>query len=226
VEVNMKKRIFCMALWLGIAAGGWAQSLNLKVGLLYPSQNSDLWQINRENLATTKSDLLNAYYAAEYETPVGRYATVAIEVGSYSRTRHTEYRDYEHTDGTPVYQNFSLRLTPIEGTLRIYPNGHRRDFCPYLGLSAAVYAWTFEQWGEFINMQTGQVTEGNAITRTFAAGFAARAGILLRMQRNIGLTVEGKYNYAKGQLSGDFDGFELFDLSGFTGTVGLNFYFN
>lgn len=209
-----------------LAVAGSAQSLNLKAGIFYPQQHSDLWDINTDNLTGGRADMLNAYYGVEYENPVGRYATIAFEIGNYSRTRYAEYVDFEHQDGSPINQSFSLKMTPIEATLRLYPNGHRRVFCPYVGVGVALYAWTYEQWGEFINQETWEVTEGSAETRSVAVGFTARAGFLFRVRRNIGFSIEGKYNYAKGRLSDDFQDFELFDLSGFTATAGLNFYFD
>ena len=49
-----------------------AQSLNLKIGSFYPTMDSDLWDINRENLVFDKADMLGVYWGAEFEFFVGR----------------------------------------------------------------------------------------------------------------------------------------------------------
>lgn len=212
-----------LAVWLASMALG-AQSYNLKIGLFQPSLKSDLWQINLENLAFKKSDMKNTYYAFEYEFFLNRYSSFSVELGSYNRNLYSEYRDYEYEDGTPIYQNLSLRITPLELSYKFYPIGHRRVFIPYLGVGGGVYFWRYEQWGEFIDFETGDVNEGNAITRTTTLGFNVRAGFILRLQRSLGIAFEGKYQNLSGRLSGYFEGFNQLDLGGFTATIGLNVY--
>jgi outer membrane protein W len=215
--------LLVIIVWLGSMALA-AQSYNLKIGIFQPSLKSDLWQTNMENLAFKNSDMLNAYYAFEYEFFLNSYSSFSVELGSYKRDVYSEYRDYEYDDGTPILQNFSLRITPLEFTYRFYPIGHRRSFIPYLGVGGGAYFWRYEQWGEFIDFETGDVNEGNAITRTTTFGFNARAGFVLRLMRSLGIAFEGKYQFLRGQLSGYFEGFERLDLGGFTATLGLNVY--
>jgi hypothetical protein len=212
-----------LAIWLSSMALA-AQSYNLKIGLFQPSLSSDLWRINMDNLIFKKSDMSNTYYAFEYEFFLNRYSSLSLELGSYNRNLYSEYRDYEYDDGTPIYQNIALRITPLELTYKLYPIGHRRMFIPYLGVGGGMYFWRYEQWGEFIDFETGDVNEGNAVTRTISIGFNARAGIVLRLQRSLGIAIEGKYQYLRGRLSDYFEGFNQLDLSGLTATIGLNVY--
>ena len=220
----MKRTVLTfLAFWLASMALA-AQSYNLKIGLFQPTLKSDLWRINMENLAFKKSDMNNAYFAFEYEYFLNRYSSFSLELGSYNRILNSEYRDYEYDDGTPIYQSLSLRITPLEVTYKFYPVGHRRMFIPYLGVGGGAYFWRYEQWGEFIDFKTGDVNEGNAITHAVTIGFNARAGFILRLQRSLGIAIEGKYQYLRGRLSDYFEGFNQLDLSGFTATIGLNVY--
>jgi len=202
-----------------------AQSLNLKIGIFKPAIASDLWEINLENLAFKKADMLAAYYAAEYEVFMGRRASFTLEIGDYSRTINSEYRDYTWEDGAPIYQNLSLRITPMEVGLKLYPAGHRGIFNPFAGVGVGLYKWTYEQWGDFINFETMDVYEGHAITDTYSFGFNGRLGFVYRFSRSFGVLIEGRYQYLKGELSGDFEEFEKLDLSGFSAVLGLNIYF-
>ena len=53
-----------------------------------------------------------------------------------------------------------------------------------------------------------------------------RLGFVYRFSRSFGVLIEGRYQYLKGELSGDFEEFEKLDLSGFSAVLGLNIYFH
>jgi hypothetical protein len=205
-----------------------SQSVNLKAGLFIPSLSSDLWDINLSNLAFEKADLQNANLSAEFEFFLNRFASFGLEIGNYSRTRYTQYRDYEYNDGTPIYQNVALEITPIEALFTFYMLGHRTTFSPYLAVGGGIYVWKYEQWGDFIDFSDPSlpINEGYAVTKAVTPGFSARVGFLFRPQRMLGFSIEGKYQYAKGSLSGDFADFEPLDLSGLTLSAGIHIYFD
>jgi len=219
-----------MTIWLvvfGLGSGILiSQSLNLKLGLFAPQMNSDLWEIQLDNLAFNKSDMLNAYYGAEFEMYLNRNASVSIEIGAYSRDVYSQYRDYTYLDGSPIYQNVSLRLTPIEANLKIYPMGHRLMVFPFVGAGVSLVAWTYQQWGDVINFEDDSVNEGFAETKTFSVGLNGRLGLVFRFHPRVALALEGKYQYLRGRLSGYFEDFELLDLGGFTANIGINIYLN
>jgi len=218
-----------MAVWLAaICLGGvalFSQSVNLKIGLFVPQMRSDLWETNLENLTFERPDMINAYYAGEYEFFLNRHASFSVEVGSYARTLYAEYRDYTFDDGAPIYQNISLRIVPIEANLKYYPAGHRYALFPFIGVGAGVYAWTYQQWGDFINFEDGSVNEGFAETRRFAFGLNGRCGLVFRFHPRLAFSLEGKYQYLKGNLSDYFQGFDSLDMGGITVNAGINIYF-
>ena len=203
----------------------FSQSLNLKIGLFSPALNSDLWVDNMNNLAFIKADLLAAYYAAEYEIYLNRSTSFSLEIGSYRKTVFSQYRDYTYQDDSPIFQNISLRITPIEANIKLYPFGHRSVFFPYFGAGIGLYAWTYQQYGDFIIFPDAYVQEGFAETRTVSVGFNGRIGLVYRFLPRLALAVEGKYQYLRGQLSGYFEGFDLLDLGGISATLGVNIYF-
>lgn len=220
------KRTIILLLVLALGSGILlAQSINLKIGLFKPSLRSDLWQDNMYNLAFNKTDMLNAYYGAEYEFFLDRYTSFSLETGSYSRDVYTQYRDYTYEDGGPILQNISLRIIPIEANIKLYPFGRRAVFFPFFGFGAGLYAWTYQQYGDFVIFPDAYIEEGFAETRTFSIGFSGRAGLVYRFLPRMALAIEGKYQYLRGRLSGYFEGFELLDLGGITATVGIHIYF-
>ncbi len=202
-----------------------AQSVNLRIGLFQPNMNSDLWEVNMENLYLSEQDMQNVYYAIEYEFFFNPILSLSIEGGQYNKDHYSQYRDYTYDDGTPIYQNLALRITSVELNLRIYPIGHKYAFNPYIGGGLGIHSWDYEQWGDFINFDDLTVDEGYADTKTYTLGFNARAGFLIKFKRTTGFSFEARYLFLKGELSSLFEGFEKFDLSGLSFTAGINFFF-
>lgn len=202
-----------------------SQSVNLKIGLFQPAMNSDLWDINMENLALNKQDMQNIYYAVEYELFFNPIFSLSLEAGHYNKEHYSQYKDYEYDDGSPIYQNLALRITSFEFDLKIYPIGHKYTFNPYIGAGLGIHSWHYEQWGDFIHFDDMTVEEGYADTRTYTLGFNAKAGFLFKITRSVGISFETRYLYLKGQLSSLFEGFNKFDLSGMTFNFGLNLFF-
>ncbi|MBN2400442.1 MAG: hypothetical protein JXI33_08915 [Candidatus Aminicenantes bacterium] len=213
--------LICLALGSGFI---FSQSFNFKIGLFNPSLKSDLWQDNMQNLAFNKTDMLNTYYAAEYEIFLNRFTSFSLEIGKYSKDVYSQYKDYTDQDGSPIFQNISLSITPIEANIKLYPFGHRKMVYPFFGAGLGLYAWTYQQWGDFIIFPGLDIENGFAETETFSVGFNCRAGLVFRFHHRVALTFEGKYQYVRGQLSGYFEGFEMLDLGGITATVGVHFF--
>jgi len=221
----MKRLAICLVI-LGLSSGFiFSQSLNMKIGVFVPSMNSDLWQINLENLTFSKSDMINVCYGAEYEVFLDRHTSFSLEIGSYIKSVHSRYKDYEFADGSPILQDIQLRLTPVEANIKLYPMGRRYRVFPFIGAGVGVYAWTYQQWGQFINFEDDTVNEGFAETRRFAFGLNGRVGLVFRFHPRLAFALEGKYQYVKGRLSQDFEDFGFFDLGGFTANASVNIYF-
>lgn len=220
------KRIVILAALIGLASGAlFSQSLNMKIGVFVPQLESDLWQTNIENLTFDKSDMVNVYYGAEFEGFLNRNSSFTVEIGSYTKTQYAMYRDYEYDNGAPIYQNVSLRIVPIEAGLKFYPMGHRSTLNPFIGGGVGLYSWTYQQWGDFIDFGDFSIYEGNAETKRFSVGFFGRVGFVYRFIAQAAISLEGKYQYLKGHLSGNFEGFEPLDMSGFQVNAGINIFF-
>jgi len=219
------KRTFALLTVMGLASGFlFSQSINFKIGLFSPSMRSDLWEDNMQNLAFSRIDMLDSYYAAEYEVFVNRFTSFSLEIGRYSKEVQSQYRDYTFQDDSPIFQSVSLQVNPIEANIKLYPFGHRTMIFPFFGAGIGLYAWTYRQWGDFVIFPELDVQNGFAETETYSFGFNARAGLVFRFNSRMALALEGKYQYVRGHLSGYFEGFELLDLGGITTTVGLHIY--
>jgi hypothetical protein len=203
-----------------------AQSLTFKIGLFNPTLNSDIWEINMDNLAFDKKDLQGQYYGLEYEQAMSRNLSVFLEGGHYTKDHYSFYSDYEYDDGSPIYQNLALQVTSLELGFKFYPLGQRMRFAPYFGASGGIYYWQYEMWGDFIDVVEGTVDEDQYVEASaYTPGFSGKAGILFRPARNLGFTAEARYQYLKGELSSFFEGFEKLDMNGLILTVGFSINF-
>lgn len=222
------KKLFIILLVALVINGATVQahSLNLKIGLFKPTLDSDLWEINIENLAFSKRDMMDAYYGIEYEFFLNQILSLALEGGFFQKNIYSLYKDWEYEDGSQIYQNLSLSIYSFELDFKLYPLGNRKEIFPYLGAGAGLYAWRYEQWGDFINFEDLSVSQDvYADTDTIDLGFNAKAGFGIRFNRTIGIVFEAKYQYLKGHLSAFFEGFENLDLGGLTFNLGLNILF-
>ncbi|NIM12974.1 MAG: hypothetical protein GTO45_12675 [Candidatus Aminicenantes bacterium] len=203
-----------------------AGSFNFKIGLVQPSMESDLWEINMANLAFEKQDMQSTYFGLEFEHFFGRHLSLSIEGGYYEKEHYSMYRDFVFEDDSPIYQNLALRITSLELDFKFYPVGHRTKFYPYLGGGAGIYRWKYEQWGDFVDAQTWLVSEDEYVeSSAYTPGFNGKAGFVVRFSRYLGVSFEARYLYLKGDLSAFFEGFEKLDMSGFTYSLGLNLFF-
>ena len=212
-----------LALITVLALNAQAQSLSFKIGLFMPEMQSDLWEINMENLVFDKQDMHGQYYGLEYEHFLGRTLSFTIE-GSYYDKAH--YSFYRFDDGSPIYQNVALNFWAMEAGIKLYPLGHRMRFSPYIGGGGGIYRWKYEQWGDFIDFENEVILEDQYLEASkYTPGFNAKAGFVFRPTRNLGLLLEGRYQFLKGDLSSFFEGFEKLDISGFSISVGFTIYF-
>jgi hypothetical protein len=221
------KRTIMLLMVLGLGSGILlSQSINLKIGLFIPSLQSDLWETNLHNLAFNKADMINSYYGAEFEVFLNRYTSLSMEIGNYKKNLYTHYKYYFFPNDSLIFQNISLQITSMEANIKLYPLGHRNVLSPYFGAGAGLYAWTYQQWGDFVIFPEAYIREeGFAETKTYSFGFNGRIGLVFRFHPRVALAVEGKYQYLRGRLSGYFEGFDLLDLGGITATLGVNIYF-
>lgn len=221
------KKIFLIMLSLAMlnTLGLNAQSLTLKIGLFHPAMKSDLWDINMENLAFDKQDMVDKYYGMEYEHFLGNNLSFSVEGGYYEKEHYSMYRDFEYDDGSPIYQNVALKITSMEVDFKFYPVSHRQKFYPFIGAGVGMYYWKYEQWGDFIDFEYDTVLEDEYLeTSTYTPGFNAKAGFVFRFKRKFGVSFEARYTHLQGNLSSFFEGFEKLDLGGFTFNFGVNFF--
>ncbi len=219
------KRILLMLSIILIGFPAFSDILKIKVGQFNPTQNSDLWEINRDNLYLEKKDFEGGYGAIQWEFFTQKNISFSVEVGSYSKSLWTSYRDWEWEDGSPINQRLSFNVVPIEANANIYPGGAHRPIAPYFGGGIGIYIWKYIQEGDFVDFTTWDVFSGRFETSTTGIGANLKGGLSWRISRTIGFFGEAKYVFLKDDLSSDFQGFEKFDVGGLYLSLGISVWY-
>lgn len=252
----MKKYLMVILVMLIMTPGLiFSDVVSFRLGYFTPRAESDLWQIEFENMSFMKSDFQSTLFGFSYEYFINRQISFALSIDAYSQQQtgyYLGYVGYEDYDGDWAYPDvyrgdfdpshvFSVNITPIQASIKLTPFGRGHMIIPYVGGGAGIYIWSVKLQGDMVDFSDEwyDVQEGVTIypiygvdareESRFALGFHGFGGVMVPVGRRISLEAEFKYNFAQGKFSDDeyagFAGFEAFDLSGYTIFFGLNYWF-
>ncbi len=162
----MKKYlIILLALILLTPSLAFSGILTFKIGFFVPQAQSDLWDIEFENMNFGKTHFYNSGFAFSYEYFLTRELSFTIGVDSYTKNKGGIYEDYFGVYGTVfgiaddlafpneyegdfysdemfnIFHSFSVSITPIQFSLKITPLGRKGKMIPYIGGGVGVYIW-------------------------------------------------------------------------------------
>jgi len=250
----MKKTLILLtALILFIPSIVFSDIVSFKVGYFIPKANSDLWEIEFENMDFTKSSFQNTNFGFGYEYFLSREISIVLNISSYNKNKPGAYLDYvgeniesydyafDYGEGYAITHTFSVSITPIQASLKLTPMGRKAKIIPYVGGGVGVYMWNVRLYGDMIDFDDPWIDEDWNVeiypidyydTREenrFSIGYHVFGGIMIPVANRISLEAEFKYNFSKGTLGKDpdwgFQGFEPFDLGGYHISIGLNYWF-
>ncbi len=215
-----------------------AVSLGVKGGLFQWRAQGQLYDFTVDRFTAERSDFRGGDLGIELGLwPTDRWG-LTIGIDGSSTTLHTEDRDWEEADGTPIFQSTRVQQGPaLMVGLRGYllPRGEQLSrfawvpsrAAPFLAAGAGYTSYAFEQEGDFVE----ESPEGALI---FAERFESQGsswvtwvggGTDVTLTPRLALTLEGRYQWGDDELSGDFRRFEPIDLSGLRLTAGLSVRF-
>jgi len=155
---------------------------------------------------------------------------LGLEV-SVSSTK-SEYRDFVYESDAPIEQETELIQLPLTFSLKLYPTRRGRKigryawvrsrFVPYLGGGIGATWYELEQKGDFVDFQTLEIFEDTFSSSGWSFSSHAFLGLDVNLTRTLGLVVEGRYHWARADLSGSFIGFDPIRLGGPRVMVGFS----
>jgi len=250
----MKKNlILSMIFFLLFPCLVFSDIVTFRVGFFIPRAQSDLWDIEFENMDFTKNDFMATSFGFSYEYFLSREISIALSVDGYTRKKVGIYdgyvgetiEDYDYAfdygEGFAISHVFDVSITPIQASLKLTPMGRGGKFTPYIGGGAGIYLWNVRLQGEMIDFSTSEEFYDPSINadvigypiyltdareeNKITIGFHAFGGIMVPVANRISIEAEFKYNFLKGTFTEGFEGFEDFDLSGYQISIGLNYWF-
>ncbi len=250
----MKKSLITLfALILCLPGFIFSDVVTFKVGYFIPRAMSDLWDIEFENMSYTKTQFQNTNFAFGYEYFVSRELSLVMNLAGYTKNKSGIYNDYvgediddegfafDYGEGYPISHVFSASVTPFQGSIKLTPLGRKGKLIPYVGGGVGVYLWSVRIQGDMVDFNGGEefldldlnatvigypiysvdAREENKIT----FGYHVFGGVMLPVANRISVEAEVKYNKASGAFKDAFIGFEPFDLTGLTISLGMNYWF-
>jgi hypothetical protein len=234
---------------------GFSGAWSFRVGYFVPRAQSELWNIEFDNMNFMKRDFQNATFGLSYEYFLNREVSLVFGIDIYSQRRSGLYRDWvgytidnydyafpysEYAGDFDLVHTFSTSIVPLQASFKLTPLGRRSGIIPYVGGGLSLYFWTVKLQGDMIDFNDAYVYTDpdlgdvdvygvyftDAREETkLAVGFNAFAGLMIPIGRRVALEAEFKYSYGKGRLTHAFKDFNDFDLGGYQVSLGINYWF-
>jgi hypothetical protein len=209
-------------------------TISFRIGGFWPSADSDLWATNFADLTLEKGDFNNYIVGVEFNWFASRMLTLGVAFDYYKKTNSSNYRDYTDQDGNELMQDITLEVMPITVTAKLTPlgngapgyrGGRGSPIVPWVGGGVGVYAFKYEEFGEFIDFSDFSIIEGDFLTESAAFGLHVAGGVVVPIGFDWDVFGEVRYAVVKGGLSEDFLGFEPLDLGGMSALFGFSYRF-
>ena len=198
------------------------QSVSLNLGyFVSPAedarQTNDVIVKNLNYLLFDPSEFSGASISGDYLIGFGEFLEAGVGVGYHRQTVPSVYADFFDSDGSEIYQELKLRITPVALTMRFLPLGNRRAVQPYVGGGVGLFSWRYAETGEFVDFRDDSIFRASYVDTGMEVGVVVLGGVRAPIGDAFGAGVEIVYHNAKGGLdpSVGFLG-DTVDLGGWT----------
>jgi len=141
-----------------------------------------------------------------------------------------------------IAHNLNISITPVILSFKLTPLGRRNAIVPYLGAGVGIYFWSVSMRGEIIDFADEWIYEDpdygdvtiygiapvSSHDSNVSFGYQAFAGIMIPVAQRLTIDIGAVYSAARGKFRNrdyGFEGFDDFDLGGFTIAAGINYWF-
>lgn len=206
-------------------------ALVFKLGGVFPSGDSDLWDFNADLFTADAEDFDDAAFGFELLLLTANHLDLSFALEVYEGSASSVYRDYVDSFGQPIGQYQSLDLLPMTVSLRWMPfgrygpGGAPRRVVPYLSVGGGGVFWEYELTGSFVDPGTLGIYDDYFYSDGAALAGVAAAGLEVPLSRAWSVHLEGRYLWAQDDLDEDFAGFDEFDLGGWAAFIGAGVRF-
>ena len=162
-------------------------------------------------------DFNNGAVGGEWHVGLGDYLEAGVGLGYYVRTVPSVYNDFVNDDGSEIFQDFRLRITPLTFALRVFPFSTETLVQPYFGAGLGGFNWRYSEVGEFIDFTDFSIFRDRCVADGTDIGGLILGGVRFPVGDRFALGGELRYQQASGHV-GIENGFlnDRIDLGGLT----------
>jgi len=204
-------------------------------GFARPSAGSDVFAFASDNLTLNKGDFAGFSFGGNMGFRMASRLELQIGANVMVRTVGSESRDFIGTDDLPIEQTTIFRRMPVTAGLKYYVTPPGRSlgklawvpnrFATYVAAGGGTMYYSFKQDGEFVDFETLDIFPASLESKAWTPSGYGAVGVDYTLSPRVGLTSEARYDFARAEMSREFQGFDRIDLSGISVNVGLNFRF-
>jgi hypothetical protein len=206
--------------------------LSLHAGYAHANASSDLFKFVTDNLTLERSAFSGPSVGADFSVTLAPRADLTFSVDYSAAVRNSEDRRYaEGADNLPIQQTTSFRRVPLAANAIVYlaPRGRSigklawipAKVVPWIGAGGGTMWYRFQQEGDFVDYQTLNIFTAKLESSGWAPMVQGLGGVDVTLTPRVAFTLDGRYTWARGNLSSDFTDFARIDLSGVTGSLGF-----
>ncbi len=206
-------------------------SAAVRFGWSVPRTQSEIFDFTTEQLTIEREDFSAATVEGEIAVRVRDRLDLTLGAGYSAASVRSEFRDWVGTDDLPIEQTTRFRRVPIELGVKGYLRSRGRavsslawvphGWAPYVGASAGALVYSFDQSGDFVDYQTEDIFTKDFSSRGTAPTAHVAGGLDVSLGPHFLAIGEGRYQWARAEMSRDFVDFDRIDLSGFQVTIGV-----
>ena len=197
-----------------------------------------LWDFTRKHLTVETADFAGPHIAAEVGIRGSDRVDVVFGLGYSASSTLSEFREFVGDEGLPITQTTEFNTLPLTAGVKAYllPRGRSigsfawvpRNFNVFAGVAGGMVWYRFEQYGEFVDYVTDEIFIDNFRSVERAPTVHFFTGMDVGINKQVLLTTEARYGFAKGPFEYDYAGytdFERFpklDLAGLQLSAGIS----
>lgn len=210
-------------------------SFSIRGGYSGANASSDLFSFTTNELTLNKSSFSGATVGADFSFRLAPQFDLSLAADYAGVSPKSEFRRLVDQNNLPIEQVTDYRRVPLVASVRAYltPRGRSighfvyipSKFTPWIEGGGGVTWFQFRQHGDFVDFKDNSVFTATNEAEGWAPTANGAVGADISLSARFALTGAARYVYGKGNLSGDFTGFDKIDLSGVFTTVGLTVRF-
>ena len=210
-------------------------SIGIRGSWIFNRAGSDWYDFVTDQLTIDKGALNAPAITFEVGVSLTPRLDVVTGVDYSAASTNSEYRRYVDNNRLPITQKTELTGTTISGSLRyaLIPRGREvgslawvpTTIVPYVGAGGGAHYYKLSQSGDFVDYVDLSVFTDLFRSSGWSPSAHVFAGADIKLYKRLYLTVEARYQWAKGDLGADWINFDPIDLSGLHVGSGINFVF-